>query len=135
MTKRRGSKRKGQKAQERSDEIKMARNFEPTEHQKAAAQFIQTLEPEVKCKKHGVHNRYLELAIKNSDGKNEQIYYCVDCLTQILDKAIGRMEVTKERRMVRKKVESEEDLSMIDPKTIPSEEIPEENQIEIEENE
>ena len=128
------SKKKIRKASQISDEIKQARNFEPSEHQKAAAQFIQALEPEVKCEKHGIHNRYLELAIRNENGENQQIYYCVDCLIPVLDKVIGRMEVTKERRMVRKKVDSQEDLTLIDPKTLPSEEI-EENNIKIEEKE
>ena len=127
-------KKKVRSASQVSEEIQKARNFEPSEHQKAAAQFIQSMEPEVKCKKHGVHNRYMELAIRNENGENEQIYYCVDCLTEILDKAIGRMEVTKERRMVKKKINSEEDLTNIDPKTLPSEEIIE-NEIKIESNE
>lgn len=93
----------------------------------AAQQFIQTIEPEVKCKRHGVHNRYMEVAMKGEDGENIEIYYCMDCLTQILDKAIGRMEVTKERRMVKKSLTSDEDVGLIDPMTLPSVEVPEES--------
>jgi hypothetical protein len=97
----------------------------------AAQQFIQTIEPEVECKIHGVHNRYMEIAMKGADGENEIIYYCMDCLTKVLDRVIGRMNVNKERRMVKKKINSEEDIALIDPMTLPSEEVKDEKETNI----